>query len=148
MLSSVPITIGGNKYSLQFTPLDIDLIEQDRDSMISRLLAEDKILRIGTLGAFLQYGLKMPGQFGSHGEPIRALPQTPEGREQALELVRQYAEGRKVTALTELAKTIYKALGEAEWFNLKKVSETITSVPQAVDPPKNSDEPGSSPSNQ
>jgi hypothetical protein len=142
MLESVPITIGGENHTLLFTPLDVDNIEQDRNLPLINLIAGNQIKRIGTLAAFLHFGLKKGTD--SRGNPIRELPQTAEGRDQARELVRLYLQGRDAFTLIDLGNTVFSALAAAEWFNLKEIQdEASASVPQAVEPPKNSEGPGS-----
>ena len=148
MLSSVPITIGGEKHTLQFTPLDVDEIEQDRNLPLINLMAENQIKRIGVLATFLYFGLKKDGS-DARGNPIREIPQTVAGRDQARELVRQYLQGRDAFGLIELGNTIFSALAAAEWFNLKEITdEASASIPQEIESPKNSEEPGSKPTNQ
>jgi hypothetical protein len=147
MLSSVPITLRGDQYSLVFTPEDVDLIETEQDAPLLRLILPDSMLRITRLGMFLNYGLKKPGEYGAHGEPVRALPLNGEGRKAAIELVRQYVQGKPATALTALANIIIKAIS-ASWFIPVDSKEASASVPQAVDPSKNSEGPGSSQSSQ
>jgi hypothetical protein len=147
MLSSVPITVGGEKHTLQFTPMDVDDIEQDKDLPLINLLAENQIKRIGTIATFLQYGLKKP-EADARGNPIRELSGS-QGKAQARELVHQYLHGRDAFALIELGNTIYAALAAAEWFNLKEIKdEADTSVPQEPEPPKNSEGRGLKPTNQ
>lgn len=144
MLSSVPITIGGEKHTLQFTPLDIDDIETEKGQPLVVLMSQNQIQRIGTLASFLYVGLK--NGVDTRGNPIRELPQNSDGKDQARELVRQYLSGKDAFSLIDLANTIFSALGAAEWFNLKNIkNEADTSVPQADEQPKNSEGLGSRP---
>ena len=146
MLSSVPITIGGEKHTLQFTPLDVDDIEQDRDMSLIKLISQSQIERIGVLGTFLYFGLKKG--MDARGNPIREIPQTPAGRDQAREFVHAYLKGQDAFGIVDLGNTIFSALAAAEWFNLKEIKdEAAASVPQEVDPSKNSEEAGSKPTN-
>jgi hypothetical protein len=146
MLSSVPITLGGVQYSLSFTPEDVDLIESETDSSLLEVIMPKSMLRIGRIALLLNYGLKKAGEHGPHGEPLRAIPLTREGRIAAIEIIRQRLEGKPATELTALARTIIKAISTS-WF-IPMTDEAAASVPQAATPPKNSEGPGSRPSNQ
>jgi hypothetical protein len=149
MISSVPITLRGEAYHLLFTPRDVDDIETSRNMPLCLLMADQgMILRVGVIAELLFYGLKVPGKFGPHGEPIRALPQDASGRALALQLVQEYTSGKSFTVMSELGNLMFRAFAAGEWFNLKKISETViagadTSVPQEEKtPPKNSEGPG------
>jgi len=144
MLSSVPITIGEEKHTLLFTPLDVDELEQDRDMSLVKIISKSQIERIGVLSAFLYYGLKKGTD--ARGNPIREIPQTMDGRNHARDLVRVFLKGKDAFGLIELGNTVFEALAAAEWFNLKEIKdEAGTSVPQEVDPSKNSEGRGSNP---
>jgi hypothetical protein len=148
MLSSVPITIGGENYSLQFTPQDVDDIETSQDhTPMALLIQKDRMACTGTVAAFLHYGLKVPGKFGQNGEPIRALPQgSPGHRGAALTLVYTHTSGKPMTSQSDLIIAIYRALAVGNWYNLAemmKLIEASASVPQGDSTPKNSEGPGS-----
>jgi hypothetical protein len=144
MLATVPITIGGEKHTLQFTPLDVDDIEQDRNLPLINLMTENQIKRIGTLAVFLYFGLKKGTD--ARGNPIREIEQTASGKDAARELVRLYLQGKDAFGLIELGNVIFSAFAAAEWFNLKKIADdAATSVPQEVEPPKNSEGDGLKP---
>lgn len=146
MLSSVPITIGGEKHTLQFTPLDIDDIETEKGQPLVVLMSQNQIQRIGTLASFLYVGLK--NGVDTRGNPIREIPQTPDGRDQAREFVHAFLKGQDAFSIVDLGNTIFSALAAAEWFNLKQIKdEAAASVPQKVEPSKNSEEAGSKPTN-
>jgi hypothetical protein len=144
MLSSVPITIGGEKHTLQFLGGDVVEIEDDYNRPISDILIDQNgMRRVGILAKFLYYGLKKGTD--ARGNPIRELPQNAEGLATAQDLIRQYTSGKPASALMEIRDTIYQAFGACEWFNIKTVvAEAVASVPQVVEPSKKSEGPGSS----
>jgi hypothetical protein len=144
MLSSVPITIGGENYSLQFTPQDVDEIEvSQRGTALIFLIQKERMLGVGTMASFLQFGLKVLGKFGPHGEPVRALTT----RTEALELVHAHTTGRPLASESELVNVVYRALAAGGWYNLAETlkmieKEASTSMPQGDSTPKNLEEPG------
>jgi hypothetical protein len=153
MLSSVPITIEGVNYSLQFTPQDVDDIEISRgNTPLVLLIQKEQMLCTGTLASFLYHGLKKPGQIGPHGEPVRALTQGARGyKEEALAMVFRHIAGKPLDSQSDLINAVYRALAVGNWYSLSEMMKHIeasTSVPQGDSIPKNSEEPGSNLSSQ
>ena len=74
MLNSVPIEIGGEKYLLQFSAIDVDEMESIFDKPLVTILNENQIKRIGVLGTMLYAGLK---KNGLPGPPWRTPPGIP-----------------------------------------------------------------------
>ena len=144
MLNSVPIEIGGEKYFLQFSAIDVDEMESLFDKPLVSMLNENQIKRIGVLGTMLYAGLKKNGLPGPHGELPRVFPRGAAGRADALDLVRTHTTGKTGAVMIELGNKIFEGFGAGEWFTFKAVLENDT-VPQETEPSKNSEGTGSSP---
>jgi len=147
MLNSVPIEIGGEKYLLQFSAVDVDEMETLFDKPITLTFNANQMTRIGVLGTYLYTGLKQRGPIGQNGELPRLLPRGQPGRAQALDFVRVQTTGKNGASLIELGNKIFEGLGAGEWFTFKAVleNEAVSSVPQETEPSKNSQGTGSSP---
>jgi hypothetical protein len=144
MLNSVPIDIGGEKYLLQFSAIDVDEMESLFDKPLVSMLNENQIKRIGVLGTMLYAGLKKNGLPGPHGELPRVFPRGAAGRADALDLVRTHTTGKTGAVMIELGNKIFEGFGAGEWFTFKAVLEN-EAVPQETEPSKNSQGTGSSP---
>lgn len=147
MLSSVPITIGEEKHSLQFLAGDIVEIEDDLDKPIGEIMAYKSISRIGVFAKILYYGLKRGTD--ARGNPMRELPQNREGLLQAQEYARMFTVGKAMDVSTsEIGSVVLKALAAGGWYNAREITEkeADTPVPQGDGAPKNSGDPGSNPS--
>jgi hypothetical protein len=138
----IPITVGEKEYDLLFTSRD--MIDLDRGLRnigyppFAVVMREPHAFEsVAVISTLLYFALKVPGQ------PRRAIPQTKEGVDQAVEMVRQYTTGKPAVLIVELGNKIFEAMAAAEWYNLKQVKEADTSVPQGDDPSKNSEGLGS-----
>jgi hypothetical protein len=144
MLNSVPIEIGGEKYLLQFSAIDVDEMESLFDKPLVTMLNENQIKRIGVLGTMLYAGLKKNGLPGPHGELPRVFPRGAAGRAAALDLVRTHTTGKTGAVMIELGNKIFEGFGAGEWFTFKAVLEN-EAVPQETEPLKNLEGTGSGP---
>ena len=145
MLSSVEVTIGGEKHSLQLLVGDIIELEDALDKPMRLIMAMDYISRVGVIARVFYVGLKKG--FDARGDPARELPQTAEGIRQAQEYARRYTTGKPTDiAAADIGLVMLKALAAGEWYNAKAlVMEADTSVPQGDGTPKNSEDPGLNP---
>jgi hypothetical protein len=152
MLSSVPITIGGVEYLLQFTGGDMFTLEGELRKIgippfsVSFPNAEFR-QSLDMQATMLYVGLKIPGKPDARGNPVRVCQQGPAGLEMAQDLLRQFSKGRLPPMMViEFDQVIWDALSAAEWYNLNEIkNEAAASVLQKVEPPKNSEGTGSSP---
>jgi len=140
VLSSVPITIGGEPLTLQFTPADVWEIERtfEFNEPIAFMLTRKRLMSVSIAGVMLWHGLKNANPDGSL---VRALPLTQAGKERALELVRLFLKGKDLYGSIELSNTILEAFEAAEWYNLKETKSNQKPV-EEVEPPKNLQRPG------
>lgn len=141
MLSSVPVTIGGEPYTLQFTPSDVWEIERtfEFNEPIAFMLTRKRLISVSIAGIMLWHGLKIAYPDGTL---VRAIPLTSAGKERALELVRLFLKGKDLYGSIELSNKILEAFEAAEWYNLKETKSNQVAV-EKVEPPKNSQRPGS-----
>lgn len=141
MISSVPITIGEEIFSLQFTPGDVWEIERtfDFQEPLAFMLTRKRLLVTSIAGVMLWHGLKSKNE---KGELVRAIPLTAAGKERALGLVNTFLRGKDVMASIELSNKILEGFENAEWYNLKETKSNQKPVEQ-VEPPKNLQPPGS-----
>lgn len=155
MLSSVPITIGEKEYSLLFTGGDMFALEGElRKVDLPRFAVAfpiEKYRQSLDMQALMLYvGLKEPGKVDANGYPVRVCPIGPAGLEKAQDLLREFSIGKLPQIMNlEFDKFMWDALAAGKWYNLEEIrKEAVASVPQVVEPPKNSEEPGSKPTSQ
>ena len=141
MISSVPVTIGEEIFSLQFIPGDVWEIERtfDFQEPLAFMLTRKRLLVTSIAGVMLWHGLKVKNE---KGELVRAIPLTAAGKERALTLVNTYLRGKDVMASVELSNLILEGFENAEWYNLKETKSNPKPV-EEVEPPKNLQQPGS-----
>lgn len=151
MAIPVQVKIGDEVYDLIFTPRDMF----DIDGALGRsglaplaVLIEhmQALQRLDVLAVLLNFGLKRPGVIGPNGEYTRILGEF-DSFTKAVDLIRRYTKGKPAVFLVILSNTVFEALAQEEWFNLKEVSDAAHAEQEkrakSEQPPKNSGGPGS-----
>lgn len=150
LLSSVPITIGGEEYSLQFTGGDMFTIEGELRKIgvppfATMFVTQDIRQSLDVQAILLYAGLKEPGKVDANGYPIRVCPPGPAGLAKAQDLLLRYSSGKLPQIMNlDFDTVIWDALSASGIYNLEEIKkEASASVPQKVEPSKNSEGTGS-----